>query len=56
MKRGDAIRLSPESTRQVRNGESESTFVLVSASASGCITSAETSDDNDSWATNGFVG
>ena len=28
---GDALRVSPESTRQIRNGETESTFVLVGA-------------------------
>lgn len=31
MTAGDAIRISPESTRQIRNGDTESTFVLVGA-------------------------
>ncbi len=29
---GEAIRVAPESTRQIRNGETESTFVLAGAS------------------------
>lgn len=56
MESGDAIRIPPASTRQIRNGETESAFVLVSAPASRCITAAETTDDDDSWAADGFVG
>jgi mannose-6-phosphate isomerase-like protein (cupin superfamily) len=56
MERGDAVRIPPESTRQIRDGEAESVFVLVSAPATRHLTTAETRDDTDSWATNGFVG
>jgi mannose-6-phosphate isomerase-like protein (cupin superfamily) len=31
MEPGDAIQIPPEATRQIRNGETESVFVLVSA-------------------------
>lgn len=31
MKSGDAIRIAPEATRQIRNGDTESTFVLAGA-------------------------
>ncbi|MFB6071200.1 MAG: cupin domain-containing protein [Halanaeroarchaeum sp.] len=31
MAAGDAIRVAPEATRQIRNGETESTFVLAGA-------------------------
>ncbi len=40
MQSGDAIWISPESTRQIRNGDSESSFVLVSAPED-----TDTSDD-----------
>lgn len=50
---GDAVWIPPEATRQIRNGETESAFVLVSAPASRCRTSACT---DDSWATDSFVG
>ncbi len=56
MESGEAIRISPESTRQIRNGETESAFVLVSAPASRCITTPETTEGDDSWAADGFVG
>ncbi len=56
MEGGDAIRISPESTRQIRNGESESAFVLVSAPASRCLTTTGMGEDGDSWAADGFVG
>ncbi|WP_253738993.1 cupin domain-containing protein [Halohasta salina] len=56
MESGDVIRIPPESTRQIRNGETESAFVLVSAPASRCITTAETADDDGSWIADGFVG
>ncbi|WP_132056926.1 cupin domain-containing protein [Halorussus amylolyticus] len=29
---GEALRISPDATRQIRNGDTESTFVLVGAS------------------------
>jgi len=56
MESGDAIRIAPESTRQIRNGETESAFVLVSAPASRCISTAETTDNDSSWAADGFIG
>jgi uncharacterized cupin superfamily protein len=31
MKAGDAVRIAPETTRQIRNGDVESTFVLAGA-------------------------
>ncbi|WP_181686619.1 cupin domain-containing protein [Halorhabdus salina] len=31
MEAGDAVRIAPESTREIQNGETESTFVLVGA-------------------------
>ncbi|MDZ7851020.1 MAG: cupin domain-containing protein [Halodesulfurarchaeum sp.] len=31
MNEGDAVRVAPEATRQIRNGDSESTFVLAGA-------------------------
>jgi len=56
MESGDAIRISPEATRQIRNGEVESAFVLVSAPASRCVPNAASADDDGLWATDGFVG
>ncbi|WIV67237.1 cupin domain-containing protein [Natrialbaceae archaeon AArc-T1-2] len=35
MKTGDAVWISPESTRQIKNGDRESAFVLVSAPSIG---------------------
>jgi mannose-6-phosphate isomerase-like protein (cupin superfamily) len=31
MEAGDAVRVSPDATRQIRNGDVESTFVLAGA-------------------------
>ncbi|SIR66874.1 Mannose-6-phosphate isomerase, cupin superfamily [Haladaptatus litoreus] len=47
MEAGDAIRISADATRQIRNGETESAFVLVSAPEF---------DANDEWEMTGFVG
>nr|WP_246084419.1 cupin domain-containing protein [Salinadaptatus halalkaliphilus] len=47
---GDAVWIPPESTRQIINGDGESMFVLVSASAS-----LET-DDSSRWVTDAFLG
>ena len=44
---GDALWIPPSSTRQIRNGDVESAFVLVSAPEF---------DANDGWETSGFVG
>jgi quercetin dioxygenase-like cupin family protein len=52
---GDAIWIPPAATRQIRNGDEESAFVLVSAPASRCVT-ATCSDEEAAWSTNGFVG
>lgn len=52
---GDAVWISPTATRQIRNGDVESAFVLVSAPASQCRT-ATCADEPGSWATNGFIG
>jgi len=41
---GDAVWISPPVTRQIRNGETESAFVLVSAPTLRCRTSACTDD------------
>jgi len=56
MESGDAIRIPPEATRQIRNGEAESAFVLVSAPASRCITTAQTDGEAAQWDADGFVG
>ena len=50
MSRGDAIWIPPEATRQIRNGEAESAFVLVSAPST-----IEPGDDNG-WLLHGFIG
>lgn len=47
METGDAIRISADATRQIRNGDMESAFVLVSAPESGSY------DDID---LTGFIG
>lgn len=52
---GDAVWISPTATRQIRNGDAESAFVLVSAPASQCRT-ATCTDELGAWATDGFVG
>lgn len=44
MEAGDAIRIPPDATRQIRNGDAESTFVL--ASAAEC---SRQSDDGPEW-------
>jgi len=51
---GDAVWIPPAATRQIRNGDVESTFVLVSAPASECRTA--TCSDEPGWATSGFIG
>lgn len=48
---GDAIWIAPEVTRQIRNGEEESAFVLISAPE---FDSSETSEDT--WSLTGFQG
>ncbi|MFC4988734.1 MULTISPECIES: cupin domain-containing protein [Saliphagus] len=51
METGDALRIPPESTRQIRNGNEESAFVLVSApNFSG------DDDEDDDWLLSGFAG
>lgn len=52
METGDALRIPPESTRQIRNGDSESAFVLVSAPNF----SEEGDDGDDEWLLSGFAG
>ena len=49
MEEGDAIWIAPESTRQIRNGDEESAFFLVSGP---CIARGE---DNE-WFVSGFPG
>ena len=51
MEAGDALWISPESTRQIRNGDRESAFVLVSAPS---IADEEAGDDE--WLLSGFAG
>jgi len=51
---GDALWIPPAATRQIRNDDTDSAFVLVSAPASRCRTSACT--DDESWATDSFIG
>ncbi|WP_290810134.1 cupin domain-containing protein [Halovivax sp.] len=48
---GDAIWISPESTRQIRNGDRESAFVLVSAPRIADEEGAE-----GEWSLGGFAG
>ena len=48
---GDAIWISPESTRQIVNGDRESAFVLVSAPST-----IERGGDEDGWLLQGFIG
>jgi len=52
---GDAVWIPPGATRQIRNGDGESAFVLVSAPASRCVT-ATCGDQEAAWSTDGFVG
>lgn len=51
MEDGDAIWISPAATRQIRNGERESTFVLISAPEFESDDVAE-----ESWRLTGFTG
>ncbi|MFC6717589.1 cupin domain-containing protein [Natrialbaceae archaeon GCM10025810] len=51
MEAGDALWIPPESTRQIRNGASESAFVLVSAPSI-----ADEDDDDGEWLLSGFAG
>lgn len=51
MESGDAIWIPPESTRQIRNGDEESAFVLVSAPVS-----IEPEESATEWSTDGFIG
>jgi quercetin dioxygenase-like cupin family protein len=52
MNSGDAVWMSPETTRQIRNGDAESALVLVSAPE------LDTSDDSDGaeWILTGVQG
>ncbi len=52
---GDAVWIPPGATRQIRNGDGERSFVLVSAPASRCVT-ATCGDEEAAWSTDGFVG
>ena len=51
MERGDVLWIDPESTRQIRNGESESVFILVS----GPMPLGPDEDDTE-WLTDGMIG
>ncbi|ELZ14502.1 cupin [Haloterrigena salina JCM 13891] len=51
METGDALWIPPSSTRQIRNGDAESAFVLVSAPSI-----AEEDGDNGEWSLSGFAG
>lgn len=51
MTTGDALWIPPESTRQIRNGETESAFVLVSAPSI-----ADDDDTDGEWLLSGFAG
>ncbi len=55
MEPGDAVWIPPRATRQIRNSETDSAFVLISAPASQCRTTTCT-NDVDSWSADGFVG
>jgi len=50
------IRYPAESTYQIGNAEIQSAFVLVSAPATRCITTAETIEVDASRTADGFVG
>ncbi|ELZ14720.1 Cupin 2 conserved barrel domain protein [Natrinema thermotolerans DSM 11552] len=50
METGDALWLPSESTRQIRNGDRESAFVLVSAP------SIADEDGDEEWSLSGFAG
>lgn len=51
MKTGDALWIPPESTRQIRNGDHESAFVLVSAPGI-----ADEEHEDGEWLLSGFAG
>lgn len=51
METGDALWIPPESTRQIRNGDAESAFVLVSAPGI-----ADEESGNGEWLLSGFAG
>jgi len=51
MESGDAVWIPPEATRQIRNGDAESAFVLVSAPVS-----IEPDEGGEEWSTDGFIG
>lgn len=51
MEPGDAIWIPPEATRQIRNGDRESVFLLVSAPGE-----IESPDDDEDWVLRGFQG
>ncbi|AGB38307.1 cupin domain-containing protein [Natronococcus occultus] len=51
METGDALWIPPESTRQIRNGDEESAFVLVSAPGI-----ADEDDVDGEWLLSGFAG
>lgn len=55
MESGDAVWIPPESTRQIRNGDTESAFVLISAPTSCCL-AANCPDEDGEWPTDGVVG
>ncbi len=50
---GDAIWIPPESNRQIRNGDEESAFVLVSAPAT---IQTDEPDEEGGWVLQGFIG
>ena len=52
MESGDAIWIPPAATRQIRNGDEESAFVLVSAPSD----SDGSADGTPSWRLSGFQG
>ncbi|MXV63960.1 cupin domain-containing protein [Natronorubrum sp. JWXQ-INN-674] len=51
METGDALWIPPESTRQIRNGDEESAFVLVSAPSID-----DDEDEDGEWLLSGFAG
>ncbi|MFC4249301.1 cupin domain-containing protein [Natribaculum luteum] len=51
METGDAVWISPESTRQIKNGDRESAFVLVSAPSIG-----DENAESDDWPFVGLTG
>jgi mannose-6-phosphate isomerase-like protein (cupin superfamily) len=55
MESGDAVWIEPSATRQIRNSDTKSAFVLVSAPASRCV-AATCEGEDDFWSTDGFIG